>query len=405
MSAELCVVRAKAAILLVVGILAPPVAAGSETSSQDLAAEIASGSRFSESVWPFPQRLKASIHLQMRYNFNKRGSDSTTLAAPDDDITIGFTNRRTKLGLSGDVTETISAKVKFGFSQSTGSGALESAELKWKASDSWTLRVGQFKPGLLREENISSSKQLTVDRSAMNETYNQDFTQGIEIAKTEDDWRLSLSFNDGFGSDNTYALSPSESDYGLTARGELKFGHASWSELSQFTSWRGANGGFMIGAGIHYQSMGNTAPSTMPSTDLQTITVDASLIGDGWNIFGAGVWRSMDSGPTTRTDAGFVFQGGVFVSDLDEFFARWDMIMPSSSAPVVVGTSGNKEFQAFTVGWNHYIIPESHAAKFTLELQHYPDPTTESIVKIKGNLLPDSTGDQFAVTAQFQLLF
>ena len=353
----------------------------------------------------FPESLKASVQLQFRYNYNLRDSASTTLAAPSEDLTVGFTNRRTKLGLEGKVTDDISAKVKFAFSQSSGAAALEDAVMKWKLSDTVTFRAGQFKPSVLREENLSSSKQLATDRSSVNETYNQDFTQGIEFIFTEDDWRITASLNDGVGADNTYFTSGTEADMAFSARGELRFGEAGWSKYKQFTSFRGAEGGLMVGAAFHHQWMGETNPATLPTTEMSLGTVDASLLGDGWNLYAAGVWRSMDTGLMTLTDAGYIFQGGVFVSDQNELFGRWDVITPSNSSPVVAGVSGADEFNVFTFGWNHYIIPESHAAKFTLECQFYTDATTESIVAIRGNLLPESTGEQFAITAQIQLLF
>ncbi len=353
----------------------------------------------------FPESLKASVQLQFRYNYNLRDSAGTTLAAPSEDLTVGFTNRRTKLGLEGKVTDDISAKVKFAFSQSSGAAALEDAVMKWKLSDTVSFRAGQFKPSVLREENLSSSKQLATDRSSVNETYNQDFTQGIEFIFSEDDWRFTASLNDGVGADNTYFTSGTEADIAFSARGELRFGEAGWSKYKQFTSFRGAEGGLMVGAAFHHQWMGETNPATIPTTEMSLGTVDASLLGDGWNLYAAGVWRSMDTGLMTLTDAGYILQGGVFVSDQNELFGRWDVISPSNSSPVVVGVSGADEFNAFTFGWNHYIIPESHAAKFTLECQVYPDATTESIVSIRGNLLSDSIGDQFAITAQIQLLF
>ncbi len=354
---------------------------------------------------PLPERFKSSVQLQFRYNVNHRDSQGTTLAGPDEDLTVGFTNRRTKFGLEAKVTESIKGKVKFAFSQSSGRAALEDANFTWKLSDTVSFKAGQYKAPLLREENISSTAQLATDRSSVNETYNQDFTQGIELIITEEDWRLFLHFNDGFNADNTYFNSAGEADYAVTVRGELKFGEASWSQYKQFTSFRGANTGLMLGAAVDHQAMGSTNPATTPTTDMTTATVDASYLGDGWNLFGAGIWRSMDTGLMTLTDGGYVLQGGVFVSDQDEFFARWDLIDPSNSNPIVVGTSGNSDFNVFTIGWNHYIIPESHAAKFTLEIQHYADPTTESIVSIRGNLLPDSMSSQFAATAQIQLLF
>ena len=379
--------------------------AGADGDMLDLARAVEHASYGYGSLSPIPDSLKASIHTQFRYMYNQRDSKSTTLVGPDDDLTIGFVTRRTKFKLSGNVTEDISAKVTMAFSNSTGAAALEDAVFSWKISDTVSLRGGQFKPALVREENMSSSKQLTVDRSAVNETINQDFTQGLELIITEDDWRAFLSFNDGIGADNTYFTSATEGDLGFTARGELRFGDASWKQFGQFTSFRGANTGLMVGAAFHHQTMGNTNPSTTPSTDMSIGVLDASYLGDGWNLFAAGTWRTMDSGATSLTDAGLVLQGGVFVSDNDEFFARWDVLMPSDSNPIVPGTSGNSDFNTVTVGWNHYIIPESHAAKFTLEVQHYADPTTESIVSLRNNLLADSTSGQFAITAQMQLLF
>lgn len=399
----LCITARSAAV---VSLISMNAIAGSEGSLRDLAEAIRADSMNHASLAPLPDSLKASVQLQFRYNYNQRGSESTTFAGmPDNDLTVGFTTRRTKFGLEGKVTDDISAKIKFAFSQSSGAAALEDAVMKWKLSDTVTLRAGQFKPSLLREENMSSSKQLATDRSSVNERFNQDFTQGVELIFTEDDWRVIASFNDGFGSDNTYYTSATEADLAFTARGEMRFGDANWKQYSQFTSWRGANSGFMIGAGYHHQWMGETNPSTTPGTEMGTGTVDASILGDGWNLYGAAIWRTMETGTMTITDAGYLLQGGVFVSDQNEFFGRWDLITPSDSNPVVVGVSGAEDFNVFTVGWNHYLIPESHAAKFTLEAQVYPDPTTESIVRISGNILPDSTGDQFAITAQFQLLF
>ncbi len=379
--------------------------AGEETQVLGYEGQLMAESALYESFDGFPERYSASMQIQFRYNYNQRGSDSTTLANPGDDLTLGFTNRRTKLGLKANVTESITARAKFGLSQSSGTAILENTEMTWKLSDTVIFQAGQFKESLIREENISSSKQLAVERSILNETFNQDYFQGVKLTVKEEDWRLMASFGDGFASDNTYFNSSAEADSSLTIRGELRFGEASWSQYKQFTSWRGANGGLMVGAAFNHQAMGNTNPATSPSTSLETGTIDASLLGDGWNLYAAGIWRTMDSGVSSLTDTGFLLQGGVFVSDIDEFYARWDVVMPSDSTPIIVGVSGKSDFNTFTVGWNHYVSPESHAAKFTLEFQHYPDPTTESNITVKGNILPDSTGDQFAITAQFQLLF
>ena len=345
--------------------------------------------------------LKISVQIQARYQFNKR--DDAALG--DSDTTTGFSIRRSKIGIEGQVTDNISGKVKFAFSRSSGAAALEDAYAKWKINDDVTLKIGQFKQALIREENLSSSKQLAGERSAVNETFNQNFSQGIEAQFGGDSWRGMVGFTDGFGTGSTAFNSGSEADYALNARFEFLFGDASWGQFKQFTSFRGANAGGMLGAAIAYQSMGDTNPSAVTTTEMTTGTIDFSYVGDGWNAYAAGIWRNMDPGVgADMDDFGFIAQAGVFFADQDELFARWDAVFPDdANAPA------DQDFNTITVGWNHYIVPESHAAKFTLDLNYYLDATSTSIVSTSTtgghNLQPSTQDGQIGITAQMQLLF
>ncbi len=346
--------------------------------------------------------LKVDVQIQTRYQLNARDDAGTTLASPDDDITTGFLIRRAKIGVKGKITDNIKGAMKFAFDRNGGTGSLETAYLKWSINDNLMLQAGQFKMGLLREENVSSTRQLATDRSAVNETFNQDFSQGIELHFGGEQWRGLVGFTDGFKSRNTAFNSTTEADYALNGRFELLIGDADWGQFKQFTSWRGSNTGGMLGAAIYYQSAGDTNPSTALSTNMTTGTVDFSYVGDGWNLYAAGVWRNTDNGTADFDDYGLIAQGGYFVSESNEIFARWDAVLPDDTR----GATGN-DFHSITVGWNHYIIPESHAAKFTFDLAYYLDPTTASIVKTSDghNLLADSEDGQFALTAQMQILF
>jgi len=345
--------------------------------------------------------IKTTIQIQARYQYNKR--DDAALG--DNDTTMGFSMRRVKVGFEGKVTDNISGKIKFAFSRGTGAAALEDAYGKWKINDDLTLKFGQFKQGLLREENISSSKQLASDRSAVNETFNQDFSQGIELHFGGDAWRGLVGFTDGFGTDNTAFNSAAEADYALNARVEFLFGDASWSQFKQFTSFRGSAQGSMLGLGVAYQSMGNTNP-TPTEAEMTTGTIDYSFLGDGWNFYLAGVWLNTDPAAGVSTDDyGIIAQGGLFVTDQDELFARWDVVMADeSNAPA------DDDFNSLTFGWNHYIIPESHAAKFTLDINYYLDATSDNAIVSTsasgGHNLQASTEDgQVGITAQMQILF
>ncbi|MCA9302884.1 MAG: hypothetical protein KC996_02045 [Phycisphaerales bacterium] len=347
--------------------------------------------------------IKVAVQVQARYKYNKRDNASTTLTLPDDDTTIGFDLRRTKVAISGDVTENMNGKLQFAFDRRTGMAALEDAVLKWTVSDDLTIHIGQFKPGVLREELVSSKQQLTAERSATNETFNQDYTQGIEFGFGGDQWRATISFNDGFGADNTAFNSASEADYGVSARAEFLVGDGEFGQFKQFTSFRGSNAGGMIGIAAHHQSMGDTNPSAASSTEMTTLTGDFSWVDDGWNFFVAGVWRSMDAGAATIDDTGLVVQGGFFASDSDEIFARYSAVFAGSDN----GPGSDQDYSDLTVGWNHYIVPESHAAKFTLQGTYSFDATTTGIVSTSDghNLLPDSEDGQFGIIAQLQFLF
>ena len=348
--------------------------------------------------------IKVSAQVQARYQLNSRDDASTTLANPDDDLTLGFSMRRAKVAIEGDVTDNIKGKVQFAFSRSSGASALEDAYADWKVNDDLTLRIGQFKQSLIREENVSSKRQLASERSAVNETFTHNRSQGIELRFGGDSWRGAVGFTDGFNSDNTAFNSSAEADYALNARFEMLLGDAEWSQFKQFTSWRGSTPGNMIGAGIAFQSMGDTNPSNPAgSTEMTTGTVDYSYVGDGWNAFVAGIWRNMDPAVGADfDDFGVVAQAGFFVTDQDELFARWDSVFPdNANAPA------DEDFNSITVGWNHYLVPESHAAKLTVDVAWYLDETTLSIVNTSDshNLLPDSEDGQFGITAQFQFLF
>ncbi|CAN0594697.1 unnamed protein product, partial [Laminaria digitata] len=147
--------------------------------------------------------IKVSAQIQARYQANFRDDASTTLANPDDDTTMGFSVRRAKVAVSGDVTDNIKGNISMAFNRNSGAAALEDAYADWAINDDLTLRMGQFKTQLIREENVSSKRQLASDRSATNETLNMDRSQGIEAHFGGDSWRGAVGFTDGLNSDHT----------------------------------------------------------------------------------------------------------------------------------------------------------------------------------------------------------
>lgn len=341
--------------------------------------------------------LKVGVQMQLRYDINLREDDSLG----DDDTTIGFQMRRLKVEAKGDITESISGKVAFGFNRGGGDAALDDALVDWEINDSASLRIGQFKLPFMREELVSSKRQLSVERSSMNETFNQDRSQGVQLTFGGDAFRAAFAFSDGFGSEDTAFDSAGEADYAITGRAEMKFGDAGWKAFDQFSSFRGAPRGGLIGVAGHFERTGDTNP-TPAEGEIASFTIDGSYVADGWNLFGAFVWRNTDAGATGFDDTGAVLQGGVFVSDQAELFARWSAVFADSGR----GATGD-DYSDITAGLNYYLVPESHAAKFTVGVTYSLDATTTSIVPTSTghNLFADAEDGQIAITSQVQFLF
>lgn len=347
-------------------------------------------------------RLKVELQSQTRYQVNARDSASTTLTNPDDDLTLGFVQRRTKLKLAGDITDSITGRAIISIDRDGGKAKLDTMAIIWNVNEAFTLTFGQFKTHVLWEENVAWSRQLVFERSAMNETFNQDRSQAVEATFRGDRWRVRTSVSDGFKAGNTPFDSSGEADIALAGRVEYRFGDAGFDAYDVFTSFRGAQSGWRLGGAVHWQTMGETNPSSTAGTDMLVATGDVQVVGDGWNAFGAIVFRSTDSGASDFDDFGAVVQGGVFLSDRVEVFGRWDAVFGDDDR----GATGG-DFHSVAAGLNYYLIPESLAARITAAATLSLDPTTGSIVSTSDghNLLPDSEDAQFGFVVQAQFLF
>ncbi len=362
-------------------------------------------------------RLNVSGQMQFRYIANFR--DEAT-GATLDEFESGFQNRRMKLQFDGTAWNDWFYRLQFEFGRNNGTATLQDAYFGYNFDNGLKIRAGQFKLPFLREELVSSRYQLVIDRSYANEIYNQDRSQGIELSYQAEHWRVAGAFSDGIGlgpmllpvavgTDNTDFNNPAESDWALTGRFEY-LGSGNWDQFKYFSSPRGSEGiAWMLGAAANWQ--GGAPGSTPADRDTGNMfgwTVDASLLGNGWNAFAAFTGRHGDAdffGGSSVDEYGFVVQGGVFVTEDIEPYVRWDAIIPDGSA------AADDMFNVITFGGNYYI--HGQAAKFSLDCQYFIDDGADSTV---GNVspLPSNTGigylggptdSEFVIRAQFQLLF
>ncbi|MBX3322552.1 MAG: hypothetical protein KF757_06135 [Phycisphaeraceae bacterium] len=362
-------------------------------------------------------RLNMSGVLQFRYTMNFRDDQGT----PDNDTTIGFNVPSGKLKWHGNI---INPNWKFrldaDFADDQGSGSFNLGnaygQYDFEGMEGGFLRFGQFKLPIIAEELIEREFQLAADRSMANEFFNQDYSQGLMFGYMTDSFAVYAAFSDGIASRNTAFNSAAEADWALTGRVDVKL-QGDWERFDDFTSWRGSDFAARIGGAIHWQSTGDTNPELANDAQYLLYTIDVALEGNGWHVFGAFIGDHSDLGGGTSDvdNFGHVLQAGVFLNDQWELFGRWDGIYLDNN----ITGPGDDDFHFLTFGVNHYIVPESHAAKFTLDLQWALNDTAPNLTSVARpfgsqaahfntrttQLFGDADDGEVTIRAQIQLVF
>lgn len=340
--------------------------------------------------------LKIYGQSQVRYLLNLR-DDAVGDPA---DFTNGFQLRRTRVGAKGTIwSKDFSYNIYGDFSRSNGDFTLLDATGQYKFGDGMNVQWGQFKLPFLREELVSSGKQTAVERSTVNSVFSLVRSQGVQVSMERETFRGSVMISDGRLAANTDFTSAAEADYALTARGEFRFGEDDFKRFDDLSSFRGSKFAGLVGAAVHYQDGGET--NATAATEVLTATIDGAVEGDGWNVFAAAVWRNTEVGGGETDDFGVVIQGGYFITDQFEAFARYDGVFADDDA-------GGDDFNTGTLGVNYYISPESHAVKASADVQYYFDDQAGSGIVTPAtstNLLADGEDGQIALRLQMQVLF
>ncbi|MCP4834502.1 MAG: hypothetical protein GY895_07005 [Phycisphaera sp.] len=364
-------------------------------------------------------KLKISGQIQLRYVVNHaNGYDS---AEKDDKAPYlwGAENRRTKLKFSGHVIDpSWTYGVKGAFTrEKSGTFLLEEAWVAKDLGDGLEVKVGQFKAPWLREELVSSSRQLTVERSLVNEYFNQGYSQGIELSYATDDFKVSAWTGDGIGSrglgparfssQNT-PWNTTSTSYSFVARGEWKLA-GDWKQFKDFSSRRGSDFAAMAGiSGVTQRANQNIGDAN--GTIATGVTADLTLDFDGASIFVSGVWTNVtgpeSQGARTNNPFGVTVQGGYFVSEDVEVFGRYEyMNYDLDNQPIdEVG-----KYDGITVGANWFV---NSAVKVSLDWSiNFASLDNSSpnsaFVSNSAGFRPDKPGEtnQWAFRAQLQLLF
>lgn len=310
----------------------------------------------------------------------------------NEDFTHGFSTPNTRIWTWGHVwSKDLTYKIQL-HSDEDGGWDMEDAWGEYAFEGGMAFRWGQFKLPLLREENIDSEKQLLIDRSVVNHVFSQGYSQGVQLSYTTDSFRFAGAFSDGLNTSGTDFNSAAESDYALTARFDFKISGDSWNRFNDFTSWRSQDFAALVGGAVHWQDGGETGGTI--EAEVLRYTIDGSVEGSGWNLYGAFIGDSSEVGDNGDADNfGSIVQGGIFVTDQVELFGRWDALWLDENA-VVDGEDEDLHFLA--AGVNYYISPESHAVKFTGQIGYALNSTSGVYFAGSDGGTPDDPTDDTA---------
>ena len=367
-------------------------------------------------------------YTQFTYTLNFRDNADDALGGESEDLTNGFDAKRTRLIFQGNILNpNLSFYIEGGFdgagdSESSNNGNFNLLEAwgNYNFDNGWGVKFGQFRVPLTRENMVDARHQLAADRSVTDSVFAADRTQGVAVHYRGDNLGFVASINDGAANRSTPFWTAAgagglatEADIAITARLEYMFA-GDWGRFEDFTSFRNSDDiAVLLGGSVHWQQGGETAAFAggaevaMTDYDLFTYSIDLSVEGNGWNAFGAFTGVTVDaSGASDVDNYGWLIQGGFFVADQLEIFGRWDSVYADNTFD-----PADEDFNTLTVGANYYFVPESHAAKFTFDVQYFLDDPSESAPvaatapSSMTALVPDTEDGQFALRAQMQLVF
>jgi hypothetical protein len=369
-------------------------------------------------------RLNVAGQIQVRYLLNYRDNPDVGSGT-----TRGFEIPRTKLKFFGNIFDrSWTYKIQGNFSQSdfgdvngdvevpdgmggfntvpfsasvsgsNGRFVLEDAYVQKDFDNGMYVRGGQFKVPLSREELVSSSKQMVIERSTVNRVFGGGRTQGIEGGWQGDWLRFMVMYHDGLNATNTSWDSEAQqnTDWAFAGRAEFKLA-GEWGQFDDLVSWNGDPFGVLLGVAANAQRQDDTGDTSF------LLTADATVNFGGANVFGSFYYKyvdfgsgSMDTG--TANQFGFQVQGGFFiVPEQFQLYARYEY--GDADLP------GQSDLSQVFAGVNWFF--SRHGAVLSTDFGYSFNELTGFWVDNRAGTLIDRANNdgQFVWRTQFQILF
>lgn len=369
----------------------------------------------------------------------------------------GGSVRRAKVRFQGNVFDpTWTYRINGSFSSSSGEFNFEEVDITKDLGNGMHLTLGQMKTPFLREELVGSAHQLAVDRSLVNEFFNQNRGVGIEFGYKTDDLRAHAYYGNGSRTaiDQTargsnWADNPTR--WAFAGRLEYKIA-GEWDDFNSFTSEPGHETAVMVGVAAMGQAYNGAAgfgtvfgipglgsllslEANLDGSTVYGVTADVSAKFGSVSLYAAFVWQHYEikgtgelfgtpigsySVPGTNP-WGFVLQGGYSLNEKIELFGRYSFInadlgnfelsanglpppLPPAIGPIPIPL-GESSTSVITIGANYFISENVKATvDWGINLESTLIGLGESSLGGLGWGVTNS-GHEWVLRAQLQLLF
>ena len=386
--------------------------------------------------------------IQVRYVANWRDEDRPAGQVVGDQGESGFQLRRTKVYFEGTVINPrVHYAVQIAAARDNQMLSTDKVVIGYDLTDDLYIWAGEDKAPFLREELISSKRQLAVDRSLVNEAFTLDKVQGIGAKwNAHEQVKLAGMVHDGTrsgeapgddwiqvydipaidnianvqGASSSKDFDDDATDIAITARVDVLLA-GDWKQWKDFSSWPGEELFAYVGAAINYE-IGESG-DTFYNNNYLSWTVDAGVEYQGFSAFIAYIGASSDfddgmpgaaaGGADDFDPWGLVVQGSYNI-DLGnqtslEPFIRYEYISMDDWGNSAIATPATQDDDAslmtFGANWYH----AKHNAKLTADIVWALDPLHSNIPGVSTGIGllndADQQEDQIALRLQYQLLF
>ncbi len=290
-------------------------------------------------------------------------SQAQSVPEPENENYYRFELRRTDLYFTGHFIDESWTYVLGTEAGPDGTFAADDVYIAKAFTENTWGQVGQFSTPFLRETLISSTRQLTVERSLVSKYFSTNNSTGILYGAENDSVKWEAAATNGYFAHDSY---PDETDenqdvvdhnfqngqsYSFITRLEFK-PLGEWEEFRGFNSFGENDMGLLIGVAGAYQRDNDNADIEEASA-----TIDVSFQGSGWSTFAMGA-VTQDLENDAGSSYGAQIQGGLFVDeDLDtvELFSRYEWGNSGSHEDFIYPE--NDDLSILTAGANYYIYP------------------------------------------------